>query len=75
MDKMMIFKDAFGRIATIKEVEIYPYFDAKNKVKSYELTLYSIRDNNRIIHLSIYDTLEKAMKQLEDFGCGTFKRQ
>lgn len=72
-NKIMMLNDDFGNCAVIREVEILPYREAEQKVKSLEMTLYSTYDDNRVYFLSMYETLEKALQKLEGFSCGTFK--
>lgn len=72
-NKMMMLNDDFGNGAVIREVEILPHREAKQRIKSWEMTLYSTYDRNRVYFLSMYETLEEALQKLEEFSCGTFK--
>ena len=72
-NKMMMFNDDYGHCAVVREVKILAHREAKKRTSSWEFTLYSTFDNNRVYHLSMHESLEDALKNLELFSCGTFK--
>ena len=75
MQDYKIYKDDFGNYAVIKEIEHYPYRDAPEETKGYQLICYSKYNNNLMYFASIYETEIDALKQLNEFSCGTFKER
>jgi hypothetical protein len=62
-----------GNTATITEKYILPYKGAMQKTKGYVLTLTADYDDNMVYFVSIYESIDKAMEELNSFSCGTWK--
>lgn len=67
------YNDDFGNVATIEEVFMRPYKDAKRKEKAYRLKLMAKYEHNFCYFISVYDTLEKAMERLRKTSCNSWK--
>lgn len=70
---MNIYKDDFGNTAKIEKVEIFPYKGATRKTKGFRLWITADYDQDFLYHVSVYETMVRALKELEKFSCGTFK--
>lgn len=66
------FKDDFGNVANITKGKALPYKDAPHKKMLYRLSLYATY-NHLVYHVSIYESMEDVLKQLNEFSCGTWK--
>lgn len=65
--------DNFGNMATIEQKQIIPYKGSTRKEQAHILKCYATYDHNQLYFCSIYETKQKAQKQLQKFSCGTFK--
>ena len=65
--------DDYGNIAKIEKWNTIPYKGAKEKTPLFRLCLMAAYDNNFVYHISCYETLEGALKELQKCSCGTFK--
>ena len=65
--------DDFGNMATITTKMVLPYNGSKQKEKAYILSLYAMYDDNMMYHLSMHESYNDVVKELERFSCGTFK--
>ena len=70
----MIYKDDFGNTAKIEKSLIYPYNGATKKKEGFRLWITADYDNNFLYHVSVHETGKDALKKLESFSCGTFKK-
>ena len=67
-------KDSYGNKALIEEVEVKPRKEAKPE-KVYRLSCYAEYDNDFCYYISIFESVESAERQLEEFSCGSFKNE
>lgn len=67
-------KDEHGNRALIEEVEIKPHKEAKTE-KVYRLSCYAEYDNDFCYYISIFESIESAERQLEEFSCGIFRNE
>ena len=70
----MIYKDEFGNTAKIEKVYILPYKGAQTKVNSFRLLITADYEDNFLYFVAVYETEKDALKKLEGFSCGTFKK-
>lgn len=69
-----VLHDNFGNTATITEKYILPYRGAMQKTKGYILTLTCDYDNDMVYFVSIYESLDKTMDELNTLSCGTWRK-
>lgn len=70
----MIYKDYFGNTAKIEKVYILPYKGAQTKESNFRLLITADYENDFLYFVSVYETEKDALKKLEGFSCGTFKK-
>lgn len=70
----MIYKDDFGNTAKIEQVKIFAYRGAMEKTNSFRLSITADDNGDFLYHVSVYETEKEALKKLESFSCGTFKK-
>lgn len=70
----MIYKDDFGNTAKIEKVKLFAYRGATEKENGFRLWITSDYDSGFLYHVSVYETEKDALKKLESFSCGTFKK-
>lgn len=70
----MIYKDDFGNTAKIEQVKLFAYRGATEKTNSFRLWITADYDGGFLYHVSVHETEKDALKKLESFSCGTFKK-
>lgn len=68
---MRTFYDDQGNMATIKEIELL--CDGKTKNTMYELSKYSINNDNYLYFRNIYGSIETALDDLNMYLYDTWK--
>lgn len=72
MEIIKKFKDEHGNVATI-DYHTGPAYRGGENVDLYRLNIHAAYDDNYLFHVSVYETLDEAMKELsKSFSC-TFK--
>lgn len=70
----MIYKDDFGNTAKIERVKLFAYCGATKKENGFRLWITANYDSYFLYHVSVHETEKDALKKLESFSCGTFKK-
>ena len=66
------FNDAFGNTATIVKETIIPYKGATKAADAYKLSLTADYDSDYLYHVSVHETLDDAIKEMNKCSAGTW---